>query len=145
MAQSETMLVTAPAGSLAAVRPEPTRISFRTWGPRVAMLLAMAAGVLMANLLPAIVFDGGGLPLSDVAAAVTGEGNGWVMTLVWLAGLIALLSVLVFPPEERFIQTVAISFGSLAVLVLPFYVSRNLTAIEAKATGLGPGLLGMTA
>ena len=27
------------------------------------------------------------------------------MTLVWLAGVIALLSVFVFPPEERFIQT----------------------------------------
>ena len=64
MAQSETVLVTAPAGSLTAVRPEPTRISLRTWGPRAAMLLAMAVGVLMANLLPAIVFDGGGIPLS---------------------------------------------------------------------------------
>ena len=29
MAQSETVLVTAPAGSLTAVRPEPTRISLR--------------------------------------------------------------------------------------------------------------------
>jgi multiple sugar transport system permease protein len=145
MAQSETVLVTAPAGSLTAVRPEPTRISLRTWGPRAAMLLAMAVGVLMANLLPAIVFDGGGIPLSEVAAAVTGEGNGWVMTLVWLAGLIALIAVFVFPPEERFIQTVAISLGCLTVLVLPFYVSRNLTAIEPQATGLGPGMLGMTA
>jgi hypothetical protein len=108
------------------------------------MLLAMGAGVLMANLLPAIVFGGGGMPLSEVAAAVTGEGNGWVMTLVWLAGLIALLSVFVFPPEERFIQAVAISLGSVVVLVLPVYVSRNVTAIEPQATGLGPGMLGMT-
>jgi multiple sugar transport system permease protein len=144
MAQSETVLVTAPAGSLTAVRPEPTRISLRTWGPRVAMLLAMGAGVLMANLLPAIIFNGGGTPLSEVAAAVTAEGNGWVMTLVWLAGLIALISVFVFPPEERFIQTVAISLGSLVVLVLPLYVSRNLTVIEPQATALGPGLLGLT-
>jgi multiple sugar transport system permease protein len=144
MAQSETVMVTAPSGRLAAVRPEPTRMSFRTWAPRVAMLLAMGAGVLMANLLPAIVFGGGGMPLSEVAAAVTGEGNGWVMTLVWLAGLIALLSVFVFPPEERFIQAVAISLGSVVVLVLPVYVSRNVTAIEPQATGLGPGMLGMT-
>ena len=144
MAQSETVLVTAPAGTLTAVRPERTRISLRTWGPRVAMLLAMGAGVLIANLLPAILLNGGGLPLSEVAAAVTGEGNGWVMTLVWLAGLIALISVFVFPPEERFIQTVAISLGSLAVLILPIYVARNLTVIEPKATGLGPGMLGMT-
>jgi len=144
MAQSETVLVTAPAGTLTAVRPERTRISLRTWGPRVAMLLAMGAGVLMANLLPAILLNGGGLPLSEVAAAVTGEGNGWVMTLVWLAGLIALISVFVFPAEERFIQTVAISLGSLAVLMLPLYVSKNLTVIEPQATGLGPGMVGMT-
>ena len=64
MAQSETVLVTGAAGSLTAVRHEPTRISLRTWGPRVAMLLAMGAGVLMANLWPAILFNGGGLPLS---------------------------------------------------------------------------------
>jgi len=108
------------------------------------MLLAMGAGVLMANLLPAILLNGGGLPLSEVAAAVTGEGNGWVMTLVWLAGLIALISVFVFPAEERFIQTVAISLGSLAVLMLPLYVSKNLTVIERQATGLGPGMVGMT-
>ena len=133
MAQSETVLVTAATGSLTAVRHEPTRISLRTWGPRVAMLLAMGAGVLMANLLPAVVFNGGGLPLSEVAAAVTAEGNGWVMTLVWLAGLIALLSVFVFPPEERFIQTVAISLGSLTVLVLPIYVSKNLTDDRAAS------------
>jgi multiple sugar transport system permease protein len=106
----------------------------------------MVAGVLLANLLPAVALqDGTGLPLSEVSAAITREGNGWVMTLVWLAGIIALLSVFVFPREERFIETVAISFGSLVVLVLPFYVSQNLAVIDPQAVGLGPGLLGLAA
>ncbi|MGH2614765.1 MAG: carbohydrate ABC transporter permease [Thermomicrobiales bacterium] len=146
MAQTDTALPTAAAGSLPAVRPEPTRISFRTWAPRIAILLAMAVGVLLANLLPAIgLQDSGGLPLSEVAAAITQEGNGWVMTLAWLAGVIALLSLFVFPPEERFIQTVAISAGCLIVLVLPLYVAQNLTAIEPQAIRLGPGMVGMIA
>jgi multiple sugar transport system permease protein len=99
---------------------------------------------VLANLLPAIAVDGAsGVPLSEIAAAITQEGNGWVMTLVWLAGIIALISVFVFPPAERFIQTVAISAGSLVVLTLPIFVSRNLGAIEPAATGLGPGLIGM--
>ena len=65
------------------------------------------------------------------------------MTLVWLAGIIAALSVFVFPPEERFIETMAISAGCLMVLVLPIYVRQNLTAIEPQAIGLGAGLRGM--
>jgi multiple sugar transport system permease protein len=146
MAQTSTVVTPATPSSLSAVRPEPTRLMFRTWGPRIAILLAMAAGVLLANLLPAVALEGGaGLPLSEVAAAITQEGNGWVMTLVWLAGIIALLSVFVFPREERFIETVAISFGSLVVLVLPLYVSQNLTVISPQAVGLGPGLLGLVA
>src|SRR4051812_17283224 len=145
MAQSNTVLATG-APTVPAVRQEPVRLSLRTWGPRLITLLAMAVGVGMANLLPAVNLEGGGsTSLSEVAAAITKTGNGWVMTLVWLAGLIAFLSVFVFPPEERFIQTVAISLGSLAVLVLPIYVSKNLTKIEPQANGLGPGLVGMTA
>ncbi len=109
------------------------------------MVLAMAIGVVLANTLAAVTLDGGALPLSEVAAAITKEGNGWVMTLAWLSGIIALISVVAFPIEERFIQTVAISLGSLMVLVLPFYVSQNLTAIDPKALGLGPGLFGLAA
>ena len=41
-----------PATIPTAVRQEPVRISFARGDPRVAMLLAMAPGVLMANLLP---------------------------------------------------------------------------------------------
>ena len=144
MAQTSTAVATAAPSSLSAVRPEPTRLMFRTWGPKIAILLTMATGVLLANLLPAVALEGGaGLALSEVAAAITQEGNGWVMTLVWLAGIIALLSVFVFPRDERFIETVAISLGSIVVLVLPLYVSQNLTVISPQAVGLGPGLLGL--
>jgi multiple sugar transport system permease protein len=109
------------------------------------MLLAMAIGVLLANLLPAIAMADGGVPLSAVAEIITKEGNGWVMTLVWLAGIIAALSVLVFPLEERFVQAVATSLGSLVVLILPIYVAQNLTKIEPQGIALGPGMLGMIA
>jgi multiple sugar transport system permease protein len=145
MAQTDTALVTT-APAVPAIRGEQAGISVRAWAPKAAILLAMALGVLLANTLPAIAVDGAaGVPLSEVAAAITQEGNGWVMTLVWLAGIIAALSVFVFPAAERFIQTVAISLGSLIVLVLPLYVSQNLTAIAPGAVGLGPGLIGMAA
>lgn len=145
MAQTETVLPKAAAGSLPAVRPQPARFALRTWGPKLAILLLMGAGALLANLLPAIVLEDGSVPLSEIAAAITQEGNGWVMTLVWLAGIIALLSVFVFPPEERFIQTVAISLGCLIVLVLPLYVAQNLTTIAPQANQLGPGMVALVA
>ncbi len=145
MAQTETVLPKAAAGSLPAVRPQPARFALRTWGPKLAILLLMGAGALLANLLPAIVLEDGSVPLSEIAAAITTEGNGWVMTLVWLAGIIALLSVFVFPPEERFIQTVAISLGCLIVLVLPLYVAQNLTTIAPQANQLGPGMVALVA
>jgi multiple sugar transport system permease protein len=142
MSHVETAIAPAAPSGLAAVRGG----TLRMWAPKVVILLAMAVGVLLANMLPAIALEGGGaMPLSDVAAAITKEGNGWVMTLAWMAGVIALISVLVFPIEERFIQAVAISLGSLAVLVLPIYVSQNLVKINPQGVALGPGMLGMVA
>jgi multiple sugar transport system permease protein len=145
MSQLDTAQAPAIPAALSAVQRGQAQRSVKAWAPKAAMVLAMAAGLVLANTLPAISTEGGGLPLSEVAAAITREGNGWVMTLAWLAGIIALLSVVAFPIEERFIQTVAISLGSLFVLVLPLYVSQNLTAIDPKATGLGPGLIGLAA
>jgi multiple sugar transport system permease protein len=146
MSHIETAMAPAAAREIAAVRGEPARGALRVWAPKVAILVAMAVGVVLANTLPAIALEGDtGMPLSDVAAAITKEGNGWVMTLVWLAGAIAALSVLVFPVEERFIQAVAISLGSLAVLILPIYVSQNLTVISPRGVSLGQGLLVMIA
>ena len=146
MAQTDTVLATAATGPLTAVRQEPAGISFRSWGPKLATALALLIGFGLANTLPAVnLADGSTLPLSDVAATINLTGNGWVMTLAWLAGIIALLAVFVFPPEERFIQTIAVSVGSLLVLVLPLYVSGNLAVIDKQAVGLGSGLIGIVA
>ena len=131
------------AEQMASLRVEPADALGRTWIPKIAILAAMVVGFILANTQAAISLADGGVPLSEVAAIITKDGNGWVMTLVWLAGVIAALAVFVFPVEERFIQTVAISLGSLAVLILPIYVSRNLGAIEAQGIGLGPGLIGL--
>ena len=131
------------AEPMASLRVEPADALGRTWIPKIAILAAMVVGFILANTQAAISLADGGVPLSEVAAVITKDGNGWVMTLVWLAGVIAALAVFVFPVEERFIQTVAISLGSLAVLILPIYVSRNLGAIEAQGIGLGPGLIGL--
>lgn len=131
------------AEPMASLRVEPAGALGRSWIPKIAILAVMLVGFILANTMAAISLPEGGVPLSEVAAVITKEGNGWVMTLVWLAGVIAALAVIVFPVEERFIQTVAISVGSLVVLILPFYVSRNLGVIEPQAVGLGPGLLGL--
>ena len=131
------------AEPVASLRVQPAGAFGRSWIPKIAILAAMVVGFILANTQAAISLADGGVPLSDVAAIITKEGNGWVMTLVWMAGVIAALAVLAFPIEERFIQTVAISLGSLAVLILPFYVSQNLAKIEPQGAGLGPGLLGL--
>lgn len=146
MSQFESAMAPATPAGIPAVHSEPARGLVRTWAPKAAMLLVMLAGVGLANRLPAIVQERGtGVPLSEVAAEITKIGDGWVMTLAWLAGIIAALSVLVFPLEERFIQAVATSLGSLAVLVLPFFVARNLTLLSPQGVALGPGLIGMVA
>lgn len=131
------------ADPMASLHVQPAGALGRYWLPKVAILAAMVIGLILANTQAAISLANGGVPLSEVAGIVTREGNGWVMTLVWMAGVIAALAVLVFPVEERFIQTVAISLGSLAVLILPIYVSQNLTRIEPQGLALGPGLLGL--
>ncbi|MFT4040330.1 MAG: sugar ABC transporter permease, partial [Thermomicrobiales bacterium] len=129
-----------PAASLRSPAPGTQR---QTTIPKIVVLALMVVGLILANMMAAISSEGGGIPLSEVAAAITKEGNGWVMTLTWMAGVIAALAVLVFPVEERFIQTVAISLGSLLVLMLPVYVSQNLTKIESSGLALGPGLIAL--
>lgn len=144
MSQSESALAAMSPGGVTSLRVEPARSALRIWAPKIAIFLCMAVGVVLANTMPAILLEGGGgVPLSEAAAAITKEGNGWVMTLVWLAGIIALLALIVFPVEERFIQAVAICLGSLAVIILPIYVTQNAASIEKQGIALGPGLLGL--
>ena len=118
----------------------------RTWLSRGAILAALLAGFLLANTLPAVMLaDGSGVPLSEVAAKLTKAGDGWVMVLAWLTGIIAALSAVVFPRSERFVQTLAVAFASLLALILPVFVSRSLPKVDPEAVALGPGLQGYAA
>ncbi|MGI9254037.1 MAG: carbohydrate ABC transporter permease [Thermomicrobiales bacterium] len=111
---------------------------------RIAIVLCLVAGFLLVNMLPAMkLADGSGLPLSDVAEKITKAGDGWVMVLAWLTGIIALICSLVFPRSERFIETVAVSAASLGTLALPLYIHRSLEKIDKDAVGLGPGMWGL--
>lgn len=135
----------------AATRIDTERISgqafpLRLWGPRILIVALMAVGFLLANTQSALRFeDGSGLPLSDLAFTITKAGQGWVMTMTWLAGVLSLIAVFVFPPQERFVGTIAASAGSLLVLTLPWYVATHAQAIDPKAVGLGLGLQGLAA
>jgi len=114
----------------------------RFWMPKLAAVLALVLGGVFANLLPAVnLADGAHLPLSDVNTEMTFAGNGWVTTLSWFAGAIGVISALVFPRSERFIQAVAMTGGSLVAMALPYYVVTRLSTFDEGATGLGRGLL----
>lgn len=149
MAQLETTRTIPPRlGNLgpAGVSRSETGSNTRARTAKLLMAAALATGFVLANALPAVRLDGGtSLTLTEVAEKLTRLGSGWVMTLAWLAGLIALVSVFVFPRSERFIQTLAVSSTSLVVLVIPFFVAKHLQLIDPKAIGLGSGLWGLTA
>jgi multiple sugar transport system permease protein len=78
--------------------------------------------------------------LGEIGTTLTIKGAGWVPTLGWLGGIIAFLAAFVFPRDERFIQAVTITLGSVAAMAIPAYVGANLTTLEPEATGIGPGL-----
>jgi ABC-type sugar transport system permease subunit len=114
----------------------------RRWGARIAIIAALGLGWLLANWLPAIEMAGGeSLSLDEVTDRLTAQGNGWVFTLVWFAGILTVISALVFPPSERFAQTMAVTVGAIVTMSGPYYVWSRLTQIEPDATGLGSGLV----
>lgn len=118
----------------------------REWAPKAAALGALAAGGILANTLPAVELAAGeSLALSEVADRLTRTGDGWVLTLTWLAAILAAVSTVVFPRGERFVQTLAISFGAVVAFVLPWFVAGHLTQIDREATSIGGGLIGFTA
>lgn len=118
----------------------------RTWAPRGIVVLLMAIGFILANTQLALRFeDGSGLPLSEVAFIITKAGAGWVMTMTWLAGILSVIAVFVFPPQERFVGAVAASLSSLLVLTLPWYVATHVKDIDSKGVAIGPGLLALAA
>jgi len=116
--------------------------AIRWWAPKLATVLALVLGGLFANVLPAVnLADGAYLSLSDVNTTMTFSGNGWVTTLSWFAGAIGIISALVFPRSERFIQAIAGTGGALVAMALPYFVATRLSTFDESATGLGRGLL----
>ena len=129
---------------------EPRRVAVgqpsasRTRLAKLAILAVLVIGFVMANMLPAVRLDDGStLPLSAVTTELTRGGDGWVTVLAWLTGIVAALCSVVFPRSERFIETIAVSAASLATLILPVFIFRNLDKVAPAAVGLGPGLWGM--
>ena len=112
--------------------------SARYWAPRAAIVASLITGLALAYTMPAVeLADGTTLSIQEANEKLTFKGDGWVFTLMWTAVLLAIISAIVFPRSERFIQTLAVIAGSLVAMSFPFYVSRHLTLIDENATGLG--------
>jgi hypothetical protein len=131
-----------PAKIEPAIRGDLTA-STRYWAPRVAVIASIVGGLILAYVAPAVkLSDGSTLSIQEANEKLTFKGDGWVLTLMWTAALLAVVAAIVFPRSERFIQTLAVSAGSLVAMSFPFYVSRHLTLIDENADGLGNGLIG---
>jgi len=146
MAQLETTgPVPSPRAGAGAARRLPAARSAataRAWAPKLAAVAALVLGGVFATLLPALdLADGASLPYDDVNRIMTVDGNGWVAPLSWFGGFVAILSALVFPRSERFIQAVAITGGALVAMVFPYVVATRQTGIDEAAAGLGLGLV----
>ena len=63
------------AEQMASLRVEPADALGRTWIPKIAILAAMVVGFILANTQAAISLPDGGVPLSEVAAVITKDGN----------------------------------------------------------------------
>ena len=115
--------------------------TIRTWTPKLAAVAAFVLAGVLANTLPAVELAGGeSLDLDAVNTKLTFAGNGWVTSLTWFAGIIGVLSAVVFPRSERFIQTIAVTGGALVAMILPWFVATHLGAMDEGATSLGRGL-----
>jgi multiple sugar transport system permease protein len=118
-------------------------LSGRDWASRAATIVALIIGGVLAYTLPAVTVQGGGNHgISEVTDAFTRQGTGWVLTLSWFSAVLAIISAVVFPRSERFIQAVAISAGAIVAMAFPYYVATHLTAMDPKADSLGSGMVG---
>jgi multiple sugar transport system permease protein len=102
---------------------------------------ALIGAALVAMFLPAVVSPEAAIGLSELNDVLTLKGAGWVPTLSWFGVIAALIAAFAFPREERFIQAVTISLGSLAAMATPAYTRANLATLVPEATEIGPGLL----
>ena len=133
------------ARPIPAVAPSTTQPSGRVtapgaWLTRILVAAALIAVALVASLAPAVLLVDGSIGLGEIGTVLTIKGAGWVPTLGWLGGIIAFAAAFVFPRQERFIQGVTITLGSVAAMAIPAYVSANLATLQPEATGIGPGL-----
>lgn len=139
-----TSPVRADAGSAAGAAPRATdRMSARGLSWRALVVALLVAGAILAQTGPAATLaDGSTLDVHSVGDTLTRAGNGWLLALSWFGGVIALVSTVVFPRRERFIQAIAISAGALIAAALPAVVWSDPTRGGEGATGLGTGLGG---
>jgi multiple sugar transport system permease protein len=105
------------------------------------IILSLVGAVVVSRILPAASGPDGAIELAQLSEVMTAKGAGWVPTLSWFGVIVALIAAFAFPREERFIQAVTISLGSIAAMAMPAYVSANLTTLEPTAERLGPGLI----
>ena len=119
-----------------------TILNRRDWSARIGIVLVLALGGLFAYTLPAVwLDDGSSVSVQDASTAITFKNAGWVVTLGWFALALAMISAIVFPRTERLIQAMAVSAGSIAAMVIPYYVANHLTDVDETATSLGTGLV----
>lgn len=104
-----TSPVRADAGSAAGAAPRATdRMSARGLSWRALVVALLVAGAILAQTGPAAsVADGSTLDVHSVGDTLTRAGNGWLLALSWFGGVIALVSTVVFPRRERFVQAIA--------------------------------------
>jgi multiple sugar transport system permease protein len=130
--------------SPAAVSPEVVRADGNVRAARLTQVLVAAAligAALVALILPAVVGPNVAIGLGDLNDILTLKGAGWVPTLSWFGLIAALIAAFAFPREERFIQAMTITLGSLAAMVTPAYTRVNLATVVPDATTIGPGLI----
>ncbi len=108
---------------------------------RYLIAAAIIGAALVALILPAAIGPDVALGLGELNDVLTLKGAGWVPTLSWFGVIAALIAVFAFPREERFIQAVTITLGSLAAMATPFYTRANLPTLVPDATSIGPGLV----
>ena len=108
---------------------------------QILIAAALIGAAIVALILPAVIGPDISVGLTELNETLTLKGAGWVPTLSWFGVIIALIGTFAFPREERFIQAVTISLGSLAAMVTPAFTRANLETLVPGATAIGPGLI----
>lgn len=114
----------------------------RYWAARVGAVIALLFGMVFAYGLPAVwLADGSSLSLDQISETLALKGSGWVVALGWFAVVVGVVSAVVFPRAERFVQTLAISTAGVVAMIVPYYVATHLAKVDEDADRLGVGLI----